>query len=186
MANIRQSSDIGNVPACLFSGTEIFKQNGTRWGMCNGRLLRFEELPTDIIDSFKEEFNKDKRSQLVLKQNGLTGEVAFDFWVDCRYGGYDETPDYVDGKLQRAEYNNSCKKLNCSMRGIVCKNPAGLNNQEVDTIVCIQQGLTITEIANKLCKSVECIKSRIKRIKEKLDAKNSTSAAVKAVKVGII
>lgn len=178
--------DIGSIPAGIFHGTEFFVESGTRWAMHNGHLMRYEQLPDEIRDKLEREFNQDKRSQKVLEDIGLTGSSAFDFWVDCRYGGYDSTPDYINGKLQEAEFNNSCTKVNCNMRGIVCKNPAGLNNDEVDTLICIQQGFTITEIADKLFRSTECIKSRIRKIKEKLNAKNSTNAAVTAALMGII
>lgn len=180
------STDIGSIPAGIFQGTEYFVESGTRWAMHNGRLMRYNQLPDHIQDKLESAFESDIRSQIALKKAGITGREAFYFWLDCRYGAYDNTPDYKDGKLQEAEYNSSCKKINCPMRGIVCKNPAGLNNQEVDTILCIQRGFTITEIADKLCKSAECIKSRIKNIKEKLEAKNSANAAVKALKRGIL
>lgn len=155
--------------------------------MHEGKVIEFNQLPLNIKLKFYEEYRSDKLSQHVIKfEFNITNDnEAFKQFRYCRYGSYDNNPDFIEGKLQKAEFNNVCRKLNCPGRGIVCKNPKGLKNYEVDTLRLLSIGKTIKEISKILFISVSGLKSRLKTIYFKLNANNKAQAISIASELGI-
>lgn len=58
--------------------------------------------------------------------------------------------------------------------------------RELEVLQCLTAGLSNEKIADKLFISVNTVKTHLSKIFEKLDAKNRTEAAAKALEKGII
>ena len=101
-------------------------------------------------------------------------------WYHCRIGALDESPDFIDGRLNADAYNHMCTDYDCPLRGKLCSLSTGLKNYEAETIAVLEEGLTIEQAADKLCVSVAGLKSRIEKLREKLNAKNMAELIAKA------
>ncbi|MBY0546715.1 MAG: response regulator transcription factor [Candidatus Obscuribacterales bacterium] len=62
----------------------------------------------------------------------------------------------------------------------------GLSDREREVLQLVVEGLNNSSIATKLCLSIDTVKSHKKRIFEKLEVKDRTEAAVKAIRTGIV
>ena len=61
-----------------------------------------------------------------------------------------------------------------------------LTEREMSVILCLAQGLTNEEIANRLHISVHTVKAHLEAIYDKLGVSNRVQAAIKAVVIGLI
>lgn len=62
----------------------------------------------------------------------------------------------------------------------------GLSDRETQVLQLVVDGLNNSGIATKLCLSIDTVKSHKKRIFEKLEVKDRTEAAVKAIRTGLV
>lgn len=62
----------------------------------------------------------------------------------------------------------------------------GLSEREMEVLRLIVEGLTNQGIADRLCLSVETIKTHVRHVMEKLGVSDRTQAAVKAIQVGLV
>lgn len=183
---LQQNSVRAKLPAGLFEGTEGFWTKKQKWVIHEGRVMKFTEAPTTVQNMIANTFLKDKRSQAILKKAGITKfSEAFDVWYRCVIGALDETPDFFNGKFNADAYNNSCTDYDCPYRGKLCSLDTGLNNIEVKTIVALREGKTIEKTAQELYLSHAGLKSRVEKLKIKLDAPNTVSLIAKATRIGI-
>jgi DNA-binding NarL/FixJ family response regulator len=61
-----------------------------------------------------------------------------------------------------------------------------LTEREVDVLRLVTQGLNNAEISDRLCISLNTVKTHLKNIFQKLDVEDRTAAALKALKERII
>jgi len=61
-----------------------------------------------------------------------------------------------------------------------------LTNREIDVLRLVARGLSNSDIADRLCVSINTVKTHLKNILSKLDLENRTQAAAYAFKSGII
>jgi DNA-binding CsgD family transcriptional regulator len=183
--NIMQNEQT-KLPAGIFEGTEAFWHDNERWIIHEGKVMRFTEAPTKIQDMIAMAFLKDKKSRAYLEKIGYTASSkAMDRWYKCVIGALDEIPDFIDGKFTADAYNRTCTDYDCPHRGKFCSLGPGLKNYEVKTIVALKNGKTIKETASKLFISEAGLKSRVEKLKEKLEAENMAEMIAKAVEFGI-
>ena len=177
------------IPAGILKGIESFFDEDTQksWVIFNGKAMPFSEAPGWVQRLFAKAFMNDlwSRNYLKTKMNITAFSEGFEKWLKCRAGGLDNVPDFNQGSFVADGYNNACKDYNCPHRGKFCSLKAGLNSIEEETIRVLQEGNTIQEAAKILIISVLGLKSRIEKIKEKLDASNMASMIAKASKLGI-
>ena len=174
------------VPAGIFKGTEAFWYEGQKWVIHQGVTMLFNEAPTKIQNMIAEAFLADTRSRDILRAEGITKfSEAFDRWYRCVIGALDEAPDFRDGNLNADAYNHMCTDYQCPLRGKLCSLATGLKNYEVETIIALKLGHSIEETARMLCISLPGLKSRIEKLKEKLNATNMASLIAIASKIGI-
>ena len=64
-------------------------------------------------------------------------------------------------------------------------NPAGLTNRQLDVLALVAEGLTNAEIAERLIRSEKTIDHHVSAILAKLDVRNRTEAAQRAVELGV-
>lgn len=173
-ANLAKRNDI---PAGIFSGVEIFVAKGRAYAMSEGKRLDYLDLPSNIRTAFTKAFRKDKAIVLQLWPNeGST--KAFINWLSCKCGNLDSTPDYnaATGTII-ADDNSFCGDCSCAGAGKLCTLPYNLKPLHVATIQMMKQGFTQQQIADKLHRSPETIKSRLEKSKEHFGVHNTAHLA---------
>jgi len=179
-------SDKSPIPAGLFSGIEAFWYDGEKWVIAQGKVQRFHDAPSAVQQQILKLFMVDKKSLSYLSKIGINEfSKSFDTWYKCVIGGLDSIPDFLGDKFTPDTYNNMCLNYQCSHRGKLCSLAAGLKNSEVETLVALKAGKTMELTASDLCVSLPGIKSRIEKIRDKLQAPNIASLMVKTVELGI-
>ena len=89
--NLGQIGQSANIPAGIFSGTEIFAHRGELYAIYNGVRILFQDLPSMEKRNFVEMYMKDKEGQeFIRKQFGIT----------C----VEWPPDAAPGKVQSGEF----------------------------------------------------------------------------------
>ena len=182
---VLKKNKLAIVPAGILEGTEAFWYNNEKWVLHEGKAMRFHEAPGSIQRMIANACLNDKQSQSYMRKCRVTKfSDAFDWWYKCVIGALDSVPDFINGKFVADAYNNTCTE-NCPHRGRFCSLEPGLKNFEVDTIKALKAGKSIAETADDLHISAAAAKSRIEKIKVKLDAPNMASMMSKAVSYGI-
>lgn len=167
--NVRKRSDI---PAGMFSGTEVFVKNGKAYAFVNGMRMNYVDLPQDVKGAFSRAFKKDWKIVVKLWPNEGV-ERAFVKWLSCKCGKLDGTPD-LDAKTGNiiADENSFCGNCYCAGAGKLCSLPYDLKPYQIATIQLVHRGFTRDQIADHLCLSADAIKSRLNKTKRQLNAVN--------------
>jgi len=184
--NVMKISASAKLPAGIVEGTEAFWISGEKWLIHEGSTMKFTEAPAKVQNMIVEIFRNDDQARKILKKEGLVKfSEQFDAWYKCRIGALDNTPDFLNGKLNVDAYNSACTDMECPMRGKLCSVSAGLRNYEVQTIKLLQQGYSVKKAANKLSLSHAGMKSRVELLKQKFDAVNMAEMITRATALGI-
>ncbi|NQU54057.1 MAG: hypothetical protein HQ522_16130 [Bacteroidetes bacterium] len=174
------------IPAGIIEGIEAFWYNNEKWVIFEGKAKRFHEAPGQIQRLIADACRNDQRSLLYLKKKGVVKfSDVFDLWYKCVVGDFECVPDFIDGKFTPDAYIHSCKDFTCVDRGRLCSLKPGLKHFEVATIIALKLGLSYEKTAVLLHISLAGFKSRVVKIREKLDAPNVTSMMAKATEMGI-
>lgn len=175
------------LPAGLFKGTEVFVEEYEIYAMYRGRCILFEELPSMEKRFFVREYLADKAGQKFIREElGITGfESAFRQWLFCKFGAIDGEPDLLDGKVIPDLYNSACDRKNCPGRGVFCGQGSRLKRHDVETLHELVSGYSVKQMADHLHLSDSAIKSRIEKLKERMEVPNVAALAAKAVELGI-
>ena len=185
MTKVQQKTK-NNIPAGIIEGTEAFWYADEKWLIHQGHVMKFMDAPIRIQNMIAMSFLKDKKSRAYLKKIGCTAfSKAFDVWYKCIVGALDCTPDFSDGKFCPDAYNNRCLDNNCPHRGKFCSLGPALKNFEVATVEALKGGFTIKQTATLLFISPATLKSRLEKIKQKLNARNMASMMARATEIGI-
>lgn len=186
MLKVQQNSIGAKLPAGILKGTEAFWYGGEKRLIHEGQSMKFSNAPVKLQNMIAETFLADTRSRDILRNEGITKfSEAFDRWYRCVIGALDEAPDFNNGNLNADAYNHMCTDYSCPLRGKLCSLATGLKNFEVETIIALKLGHSIEETAQMLCISLPGLKSRIEKLKEKLNATNMASLIANASKIGI-
>lgn len=173
------------IPAGIFSGIEAFWFENEKWVLYNGTKYRYNEAPTNVKAIIQKEFMNDKKSLSYIKKIGITAaSEVFDTWYRCVVGGLDSTPDFGK-KFIPDSYNNMCSDMNCHHRGKLCSRDMGLKNYEVVTLIALKRGESMEQTAQKICVSLPGMKSRVEKIKTKMNVSNMASLIAIATEIGI-
>ena len=174
--NVQHFGQSANIPAGIFSGTELFAHNGDMYAIYNGTSILFQDLPSMEKRNFIEVYMQDKEAQeFIRKQFGITGfESGFKQWLFCKFGSLDGDPDSINGQITPDIYNSACQRTDCSGRGKIC----GSN-------IALKSGKTAKEIADSLCISEPAVKSRIEKLKDKFNVANAVALIGIVTELGI-
>ena len=185
--NLGQIGQSANIPAGIFSGTEIFTHSGEIYAIYNGSRILFQDLPSMEKRNFVEMYMKDKEGQeFIRKQFGITGfESGFKQWLFCKFGSLDGDPDSINGQITPDIYNSSCQRTDCPGRGKICGSDISLKSHEIATLRELKSGKTAKEIAASLCISEPAVKSRIEKLKDKFNVTNAVALIGIVTELGI-
>lgn len=176
------------IPGGIFSGIEAFWYENEKWVFASGTAFRFKDASPKVQQAIRDAFMDDKQSINYLKKIGITKfSEAFERWYKCVVGGLDSTPDISNSNRFTADaYNNMCSDTHCPDRGLFCSRTVGLRNYEVQTILALRRGQSLQNTASDLCISFPGLKSRVEKIKIKLNAKNMAELISKTAEIGIL
>jgi DNA-binding CsgD family transcriptional regulator len=179
-------TDKSPIPAGLITGIEAFWYENEKMVIANGTVSRYENSHPEVQKLVLEAFNNDTESLAYLSRIGINRfPDTFDRWFKCVVGGLDHVPDIMSKKFTPDSYNNLCNDTSCKHRGKLCSRSAGLKNFEIETIVALKQGVSIESAALILYVSIPTIKSRLEKIKQKLQVPNMAALMVKTTELGI-
>ena len=185
--NVQHFGQSANIPAGIFSGTEIFAHRGELYAIYNGVRILFQDLPSMEKRNFVEMYMKDKEGQeFIRKQFGITGfESGFRQWLFCKFGALDGDPDSIDYQITPDTYNSACQRTDCPGRGKICGSDIALKSHEIATLRELKSGKTAKEIADSLCISEPAVKSRIEKLKDKFNVTNAVALIGIVTELGI-
>lgn len=185
--NVQHFGQSANIPAGIFTGTELFAHNGEMYAIYNGTRILFQNLPGMEKRNFVEMYMKDKAGQeFIRKQFGITGfESGFRQWLFCKFGSLDGDPDNIDGVITPDTFNNACLRTNCPGRGKICGHNIALKGHQVETLRELKAGKTAKEIAESLRISEPAVKSRIEKMKDMFKVSNVVALIAMATELGI-
>lgn len=173
-------------PAGIIEGIEGFWHAGQKWVMVEGTKMKFEDAPGNVQRLFADAFMNDKPSQNYMKSHGVVKfSEGFDWWFRCVVGAYDFEPDFNNGKFTPDSFNNTCTETDCVHRGKLCGRASGLNYNDVKTLAAVSAGDTINTTAAKLYISAAGLKSRMSKLREKLEARNEAALTAHAARLCI-
>ena len=176
-----------NIPAGIFSGTELFTYNEEMYVLRNGERMLFQDLPCMEKSKFVQMYMNDRDGQgFIQKQFGFASfETAFKQWLFCKFGALDGNPDSMNGQITPDSYNSACQRIDCPGRGKICGSNVPLKGHQVETLRELKAGKTIKEIAESLCISEPAIKSRIEKMKDMFNVSNVVALIAITTELGI-
>lgn len=185
--NVVINGENSKLPAGLFIGTEVFVKDREIYAIYQGRCLPFENLPSMEKRVFLDEYLTDKNGQKFIKEKlGVAGfESGFKQWLYCKFGALDGEPDFFNGKITPDAFNSACYRKSCPGRGVFCGRSSGLKSRDVETLNEFIAGNSVKQMAGHLNLSDSAVKSRMEKLKERMEVPNSAALAAKVVGLGI-
>lgn len=167
---------------------EFFQKDDKLYGLRNGKVKHFDDLPPTIIQIIGEELHKDPIAQkhLVKWQHSIKENWSYAHtlqqYAKCKWGGFDCKPDLLNGKAMEGEYWDCGLRDTCPHQGKICKQfkvkHGHLTWREIEVLKLIHAGMQDKEIADELNLSVQTIPSFKKNIQEKTECRSKTEMAV--------
>lgn len=186
MTKVINSEQENQIPAGLITGIEAFWYKNEKMVIANGTVSRYENAHPEVQKLVYEAFARDTESLNYLSKIGINSfPDTFDRWFKCVVGGLDHVPDILSDKFTPDTYNNLCNDTSCNHRGKLCSRSVGLKNYEIETLVALKQGVSIETAALTLYVSIPTIKSRLEKIKQKLQVPNMAALMVRTTQLGI-
>lgn len=181
-----QKNQSRTMPAGIFEGVEAFWYAGEKWIIQDGVKMTFNDAPIKLRNMIANQFLKDKPSQDIFRKQGITAfSSAFDMWYHCVVGTLDSTPDFINGKFTADSFNYACDDQICQFRGKLCGRASGLNSIDVQTLKSLKQGENFKKTAEMLFVSEPGLKSRVTKLRQKLEVKNTAALTARAAEIGI-
>lgn len=175
------------MPAGMFGdGVEAFWHDREKWILANGQRIRFNDAPIKLRNMIANTFLHDEPSKTYFRKIGVTGfSKAFDMWYRCVVGALDSTPDFIKGRYTPDQFNTACNDIDCPHRGKLCGAKTAINNQDIQTLTALAMGENFRNTAAYLYITEAGLKSRVTKLRQKLEAKNTPALTARAAQIGI-
>ncbi|SEM65611.1 regulatory protein, luxR family [Mucilaginibacter gossypiicola] len=163
------------LPAGLFDQNAEFFADADMKAFCltGGRAVSIDELSGNMIATIEADMLQHPEKLKGIAKMGIYGRMpVINQYVVCNYGGFDHTPDMINGQLQQKEYWPCPKRGICKMEGIVCdslKTNIGevLTSSEVKVLKHVAMGYLDKEIAHKLNIAIGTVTTHTRNIRKK-------------------
>jgi len=166
------------LPAGLVDeNVEVFVHEGELKATYAGRVRHFMHLPKHIINKFYDALIEHKEAWQEFRRQGIMDQMEMmKIFVRCNFGGWDRTPDYTNGKLNR-EFWACPMRGNCPYGEKICKKLRAkngfLSRREIDVIQLIARGYLAKEIADQLDISEGTVQKHTANVHRKLEVNNN-------------
>lgn len=170
---------------------EFFYHESNVKALLNGRVIEFQDFPVELLDSIRNEMEADKKIIPALEKMGAHDPMSqVEQFLICRYGSFNNDPDYGNPEGNDIEYYNCGMRNTCPFQGIVCKqfvtNDGVLGWREMEIIKLMTEDITDKEIAARLFISEHTARKHRQNITKKLNVHSKVGIAVWAAKKGIV
>lgn len=162
-----------NLPAGLLDNNcEFFTQGTEVFAIYNGRVIRFDEFPQELIELLKKDLSKYPDAMKALVEMDLLDDHSM-LWqyTRCRFGGFDGEADIENGELKHTEYFECGARGTCKYEGKLCQSikvkNGHLTKREIEVLKCIADGMLDKEIADALSISINTVPVFKKNIQDK-------------------
>jgi len=163
------------LPAGIFDQNAEFFADSNMQAFCltGGRAIGINELSADMIEAIEADMINHPEKLKGIAKMGITGRMpVINQYLVCNYGGFDHTPDMINGQLQEKEYWPCPNRGICKMEGIVCdslKTATGeiLTATEVKVLKHVAIGLLDKEIATELNIAIGTVTTHTRNIRRK-------------------
>lgn len=158
---------------------EMFSVSGKMMATHSGVVKSLFDLPSDFLQILMDEMNSSDSIIKALSFSGYhTPEARLEKFAECRFGGFDFTADFKDGKLSEVEYHECGFRNNCPMEGIVCGffkvNGSVITPFEIQMIKHLATEDTIPVITEKLNVSRNTFETKKQKLFEKMGVLSRT------------
>jgi DNA-binding CsgD family transcriptional regulator len=152
---------------------EMFSASGKMLATHAGQVKSLFELPHSFIQILNKEMHSSASIITALKLAGYKNRKSqIEKFAECRFGGFDLSADFKDGKLSDAEYHECGYRGSCPMEGIVCgffKVKGNIITPfEIEMIKLLATEDTLPVISEKLKVSMNTFEQKKQKLFEKL------------------
>jgi DNA-binding CsgD family transcriptional regulator len=142
-------------------------------GMHSGTVKDFFDLPRFFLKIIENEMLRFPSTIKALQLSGYKKRKdQLLKYAKCRFGGFDFTADFKDGKLSDAEYHECGFRGECPMEGIVCGffkvKGQIITPFEIEMIKLLATEDTLPVIAEKLKVCMNSFETKKQKLFEKL------------------
>lgn len=165
------------IPAGLLDDSfELFSVDDEQYCVAHGRVWTFPNFPIWILRVIILDMDKYPKKIETLRKAGFKDlRNQMKWYIHCCFGGFDGTPDYVDGVLVHIEYFDCGQRGNCPYENDLCStilHQHGITSRQTEFIKLIHQGLQDKEIADELNISPKTAPGQVSKIIKKLMVSN--------------
>jgi DNA-binding CsgD family transcriptional regulator len=172
-----------------FFSTAPVNQGGKLKGMYQGRFYAFQDLPDRIIQAVSIRYQQDREAHKTFPDE-MPYMQKLEQYALCNLGGFDNVPDFDQEGNIRFEYWDCGMRGKCPHEGKRCKpdciRKTKLSNREIEIIKVTAEGLSYSEIAERLCLAETTMISHMKNIKAKLNVNKQSEIAIWAYENNIV
>lgn len=164
------------IPSGLLNqNIEFFTDLETKsvFALQNGSVINFEAFPETLKLFVWHKISTDAPKLKALTYlAGPNRDLIIHQYLLCLYGGFDNQPDMVNGRLLQPEYWACPYRGNCPHEGIICDRlrtdtGAYLTSREIEVLRLIATGALDKEIAWELKISVNTVPMHTKNLRIK-------------------
>lgn len=169
---------------------EIFTHNEMPMALQAGEVKSIYESP-EVVRLLSDDLNENPAAVLALELGGFhSPQAKLEKYTNCRYGGFDNSPDVINGQLAAAEYHECGFRGSCAMEGIVCSSPRingrVLSPFETEMVKQLATEDIIPVMAEKMAVSVTTFEERKKLLFEKFNVLTRTGLVAEAFRNNIL
>lgn len=157
-----------------------------------GKTIQIEELPEEILVGIESAIVRNEQARLALDQLEKVDRferISQFLW--CQYGGFDNDPDMIHGKMGQAEYWPCPMRGNCPHEFKLCapiQGPGGKISPTEFKIIRLlgeEPNLADKQMADVLGMATNTMGVHLANIRHKLGLQSRTAIAAFAVHKGI-
>jgi DNA-binding CsgD family transcriptional regulator len=166
---------------------EIWDDGFDIYILTGGHKVPLKDAPPSLLKIFKMEMKKDAQvAEKLFMMGNITKAQQLAQFLKCRYGNFDNEPDFTHAGESTHEYIDCPKRGNCPGEGVVCKHlkvqNGYLTNREIDVIKFITLDLPDKQLCHLLHISANTLKNHKAHIMEKTGYHSQVGIAMFAVK----
>jgi DNA-binding CsgD family transcriptional regulator len=158
----------------------------------DGHRMPFKEFESEVSNKVlaKLSINSIKTMAYRAMGNDTDQKMVVQF-LFCNYGGFDNSPDMINGELQEPEYWACPNRATCKYNGKGCDpltTPIGqkLSKREIEILALGANGLTHQAIADKLFLAKSTVAKHCKNISKKMGMARQADLTRFAIKMNLI
>ena len=163
----------GLMPTTGLTGEFFAGYDARAYTLLNGGVVTPGTFTPQLVSIVTAHMALHPKKVLGIREMGITDPVEMmNQYLVCNYGGFDCTPDIIDGVMQSPEFWPCPKRGTCKQEGVVCdglraNNGEYLTNTEIRIIKRIALGDLDKEIAHSFGIAESTVATHTRNIRRK-------------------